>query len=45
MLGAMGVGKMAAAEGHTVVVMRVDHLVAHPSRPAPRPGQGWTAAA
>ena len=31
MLGAVGVGKMAAAEEHALVVMRVAHLVAHQS--------------
>ena len=36
---------MAAVEGHTVVVMRVDHPVAHLSRPALGPGQQWSAAA
>ena len=44
-LGAVGVGRMAVAEGHMVVVLGVDHLVAHPSQPAPRPGRGWTAVA
>ena len=38
-------GRMAAVEGHTVVVMRVDRPVLHPSRPAPGLGQGRTAAA
>ena len=44
-LGAVGIGRMAVAERHMVVLLGVDHVVAHPSQPAPRPGQGWTAVA
>ena len=36
---------MDAAQGHAVVVMRVDHPVAHPSQPAPGSGQRATSAA
>ena len=35
----------AVAERHMVVVMRVELLVAHTSRPVPWPGQGWSAVA
>ena len=40
LLGALGFGRIAADQGHTVFGMRVDHSVANPSRPAPRPGRG-----
>ena len=40
MLGAVGVGRMAAVEGHTVVVMRVDHPVAQPESAGARAGKG-----
>ena len=35
----------AVAERHMVVVKRVELLVAHPSRPAPWLGQGWSVVA
>ena len=44
-LAALGFGGVAVAEQHMVVVMRVELLVAHPSQPAPWPGQGWSALA
>ena len=40
LFGAVGLGHIAVAEGHVVVVIRVDHLVVRPSQPAPGPGLG-----